>query len=120
MNTSGDTDDSDDTLRFAAGEVIFNQGDEAEGVYIVAEGEVELSLNDAPIGIEYAGGIIGEMALINETARSATARAKTDCILNTIDRDRFLSLIQESPAFALHVMRVMADRIRRSNELAAS
>ena len=89
-------------------------------VYIIVSGGVEFLLNDAPIGMDGEGGIVGEMALINETVRSATARARTDCSLDTINRERFLALIEKSPPFALHVMRVMADRLRLINELVSS
>ncbi len=101
--------------RFEVGEVVFNEGDEADYVYIVAEEEVELLVGDTVIGVEGQGGIFGEMALINETIRSATARVKSTCQLDAIDRDGFLSLIRVSPEFSLFVMRVMADRLRDKN-----
>ncbi len=105
---------------FSAGEIIFSEGDEANEVYVIVEGKVEFLYKGEPVGMDEEGGIVGEMALINETVRSATAIAKTDCTLDTIDREQFLSLIQQSPGFALHVMRVMADRIRLINELLTS
>ena len=111
---------NNDRHHFAAGQIIFNEGDEANEVYIIVSGEVEFLLNDAPIGMDGEGGIVGEMALINETVHSATARARTDCTLDTINRERFLALIERSPPFALHVMRVMADRLRLINELVSS
>ena len=116
MNSSNESG-NDERHHFAAGETIFTEGDEANVVYIIVSGEVEFLLNDMPIGTDGEGGIVGEMALINETVRSATARAKTECTLDTIDREQFLSLIQKSPPFALHVMRVMADRLRQINEM---
>jgi CRP/FNR family cyclic AMP-dependent transcriptional regulator len=75
-------------------------------------------VGDTVIGLEREGGIMGEMALINETVRSASARAVSECILDPIDREGFLSLIRGSPEFALHVMRVMADRTRHSTQMA--
>jgi CRP-like cAMP-binding protein len=59
------------------------------------------------------GGILGEMALIDAAPRSATAIAKTQCVLVPIDEKRFADLIQRRPEFALHVMRVLANRLRR-------
>jgi CRP-like cAMP-binding protein len=53
------------------------------------------------------------MALIDHAARSATAIAKTDCEVVPVDERRFLFLVQEHPLFAQHVMRVMANRLRR-------
>ena len=116
MNSPSDSGNNN-RHHFAAGDIIFNEGDEANEVYIIVTGEVEFLLNGATIGMDGEGGIVGEMALINETVRSATAKAKTNCTLDTINREQFLSLIQQSPSFALHVMRVMADRIRLINQL---
>ncbi|HEU5100134.1 MAG TPA: Crp/Fnr family transcriptional regulator [Roseiflexaceae bacterium] len=59
------------------------------------------------------GGIVGEMALIDDRPRSATAVAATDCRLVPIDERRFTFLVQQTPMFALAVMRVMAERLRR-------
>ena len=102
---------------YIAGDIIFSEGDEANEVYIIVNGEVELLLSGSLVGHDGEGGLVGEMALINESVRSATARARTDCTLDTINREQFLSLIQQSPDFALHVMRVMADRLRLINKL---
>ena len=62
-----------------------------------------------------AGGVIGEMALIDTGTRSATAIAKTDCKLAPISKKRFHFLVQQTPHFALQLMRIMADRLRRSD-----
>jgi CRP-like cAMP-binding protein len=62
-----------------------------------------------------AGGILGEMALLGNKTRSATAVAKTECRLLPIDEAFFLHLVQQSPRFSLKVMKIIADRLRRSN-----
>jgi len=59
----------------------------------------------------------GEMALIDSSARSATAVARTDCELIPVDDKRFMFLVQQTPFFAIHVMRVLADRLRKTNAL---
>ena len=56
--------------------------------------------------------VFGEMALIDNSPRSLTAVAITDTTLATIDRHRFLFLVQETPTFAIDVMTVMAERLR--------
>jgi len=53
------------------------------------------------------------MALIDAGPRSATAIAKTQCVLVPIDEKRFADLVGRRPEFALHVMRVLANRLRR-------
>ena len=60
-----------------------------------------------------AGGVFGEMALIESGVRSAKAVARTDCALVPIDERRFSFLFQQTPQFALQVMKIMAERLRR-------
>lgn len=108
--------DSDDLVEYSAGSVLFEEGSEAEFMYVVLEGEIELSLHAQKIATVTAGSIVGEMALLNSDVRSATATAMTDCHLVPIDLHSFKSLIQYTPDFALHVMNVLAGRLRRVNE----
>ena len=105
---------------FDAGELIFKEGDEADVMYLVVEGQVRLSINDEPMGVESAGGVIGEMALIDYGKRSATATALTDCTLVPLDREQFVDMLRETPEFSLHVMSVLADRLRLANDILAS
>jgi CRP/FNR family transcriptional regulator, cyclic AMP receptor protein len=66
-----------------------------------------------------AGGILGEMAIVDEgMPRSASAIATTSAELIKVDASRFVTLIMSAPDFALRVMRVMARRLRRMNERA--
>jgi CRP-like cAMP-binding protein len=96
-----------------AGDTIFSEGDTGDLAYVVTEGEIELSIHGRPVEDVGIGGIFGEMALIDSHSRSATAKAKTDAKVVAIDQRRFLYLIQNTPFFAVEVMHVMADRIRR-------
>jgi CRP/FNR family cyclic AMP-dependent transcriptional regulator len=105
--------ESGDPQAFAAGTVIFEQGEPGEVLYIVRDGTVALSIEGRQLETVERGGLFGEMALIDREPRSATAVAETDCELVTIDKRRFWFLVQETPYFAEIVMRVMADRLRR-------
>jgi CRP-like cAMP-binding protein len=99
---------------FKRGQVIFREGDPPGRVmYIVYEGEVELRIHDKTVEILGPGGVLGEMALIDKEPRSATAIAKTDCKLVPIDERRFNFLVQQTPNFALQMMRVISARLRR-------
>jgi len=84
-------------------------------MYVVMEGETEIL--DGPLLLEVAGpgSIVGELALIDDVPRSATVVAKTDCRLVPVDRKRFQYMVQETPFFALAVMKVLADRLRAKN-----
>jgi CRP-like cAMP-binding protein len=102
-----------DCESFSAGQVIFQEGQPGDVMYAVSEGEVDILVRDKVIDTVGPGGILGEMALIDAKPRSATARARTDCKLVPISEKRFTFLVQQTPHFALQVMRVMADRLRR-------
>jgi CRP-like cAMP-binding protein len=99
----------------SAGDTIFLENEDGDTAYVVTEGEIDLSVHGTRVETVGAGGIFGEMALIDHQTRSATATAKTDARIVAIDQRRFLYLVQNTPFFAVEVMHVMADRIRRHN-----
>jgi CRP-like cAMP-binding protein len=82
-------------------------------MYLIVEGEIEVRRGDEILEVVGPGGIVGEMSLIDSNPRSADAYARTACLLAGIDRYKFVSLIQRTPAFALEVMVLMAERLRR-------
>jgi len=100
---------------FAAHAVVFNEGDAADLAYVVLEGEIALTLLGRHLDTVAAGGIFGEMTLVERTTRALTATAKTDCKVVPIDQRRFLSLVQQAPFFAIEVMATMAERLRRAD-----
>ena len=103
-----------DTLAYAAGETVFEEGEPGDVMYLVKEGRVNVMRGEQVINTIKPGGIFGEMTLIGSEPRSATAVAVTDCQLLPVDEERFLFLVQQTPYFSLHVMRVLADRLRDS------
>lgn len=105
---------SDATLtQVLPGHVIFAQGDRGEVMYVVLEGEAQILLDGKVVETVRAGGILGEMALIDAGPRSATAIAKNRCVLVAIDEGRFADLVRRRPDFALEVMRTLVHRLRR-------
>lgn len=106
-------DRPDDTVRFEPGATIFRKGDPPDVMYIVLEGTVAIGTDDAVLDRIEAGGLFGEMALIDDAPRSASARAETHVALAPVDKDRFHELVARTPHFAVQVMRVMAERLRR-------
>jgi len=111
---------SDKVQEFQANSTIFAEGAPRDVMYVVLEGEVELRVGSEVLEVTGPGDIIGEMAMIDAKPRSATARAKSDCRLVPVDERQFLFLVHEHPFFALHAMRVLADRLRRMNAKAGS
>lgn len=103
----------DRTETFAAGTQIFSEGEPGRQMYVVKDGSVDIVHHGQVIETVGPGGIFGEMALIDKEHRSASAVAHADTVLVPIDERRFLYLVQESPFFALSVMGVMANRLRR-------
>jgi CRP/FNR family transcriptional regulator, cyclic AMP receptor protein len=84
------------------------------------EGEMEILLGDFVLETVGPGALIGEMALIDDSSRTASAVAKTSCRLAEIDRRRFHFLVQQTPHFATHVMKTLANRLRHMNSVAAA
>jgi CRP/FNR family cyclic AMP-dependent transcriptional regulator len=111
--------DSDDLVKLAARSVLFEEGGEADFMFVIVKGDISLSLRGTEIAIASQGAIIGEMALVSSDARSATATAVTNCLLASIDLHSFRLLVQHTPDFALHIMNVLAGRLRRANEALA-
>src|SRR5882672_4803234 len=104
-----------DLLRFTAGRVVFTEGDPGDTVYVVLDGKVDLRVNGRLVETVGPGGVLGEMALIEHAPRVATATARTDCDLQPISEARFMAMIQQTPHFALQIMKVIASRLRRMN-----
>ena len=100
---------------FNKGQIIFKEGDPGDQLYIVAQGQVDILFQGQLLETVEPGGILGEMALIDDAPRSAMVIARSDCVLTRISRQHFLTLVQRTPAFALQVMRIMAQRLRRAN-----
>ena len=104
---------TEEVERFSAGQTIFQAGDPGLVMYVVLQGEVEVALNNKIVETIAPGGLLGELSLVDHSPRSADAIAKTDCVLAPIGEKRFLFLVQETPYFALDVMSIMAERLRR-------
>jgi CRP/FNR family transcriptional regulator, cyclic AMP receptor protein len=104
-----------DSRAFKAGEIIFRQGDPASELFVVQSGTVEIRIGDRVLETLSAHGIFGELALIDDAPRSATAVALTDVQLVPVGQKQFLFLVSQTPHFALNVMRVLARRLRTAN-----
>ncbi len=100
-------------IAYLAGEVIFREGELGDTMYVVLDGEVKVTLETMPISQLAPGSILGEMALVDNSPRSATAIAATDCWLLPLDQNRFKALIPAHPEFSIEVMTIMAQRLRR-------
>ncbi len=95
------------------GHVVFNAGDPGDCMYAVIEGTVEISLHGVVIETIEPHGVFGEMALVENRPRSATATVKAEAKLVPIDRNRFMFLVQQTPFFALQLLTIVTERLRR-------
>jgi len=111
-----------EVVQFEPGELIVQQGDPADAVYIIAEGEAEVSLADTD-GRHLALGTMGRHMLFGETAvlchsrRTATVRARDRVTTFKISANVFLDLVRQSPDIGIQVMTVLAQRLERSTSL---
>ncbi|MFZ2162418.1 MAG: cyclic nucleotide-binding domain-containing protein [Sideroxyarcus sp.] len=103
-----------------AGQTLFHEGERGNLMYVIMSGTAMILVNNRVVEITEAGAIVGEMAMIEDATRTATVVAKSECMLLPIGIERFNLLVQQTPGFALHVMRVIADRLRKTDEILRS
>jgi len=111
-----------EVVRFEPGEVMVQQGDPADAVYIIAEGEAEVWLADADghqIQVATMGrnSLFGEIAVISRGRRTTTVRAKDRVATFKISANVFLDLVRSSPEIGMQVMMVLAQRLERTTAL---
>jgi signal transduction histidine kinase len=105
--------------RYAAGLEIFKEGDAGDGIYLLREGAVEISVLVGPTRHVFSrvepGDIFGEMAVIEDKPRSASAIAIKDTQLAFFARGDLLKLVEDSPALAMALLREISSRLREFN-----
>jgi len=107
----------ENVVTLKAGQDLFRRGDPGKAMYVVLSGEVRVGDGNQIFEQLAPGGLVGEMALIDHAPRAATVTAATDSTLAEIDEKRFLFLTQQTPSFALNVMRVLSQRLRRMDAI---
>jgi len=110
------------TKAFAAGHMVFNQGDAGSEMYIVADGHVNIHLpGDGSQRVSLKdiarGEYFGELALFDDKARSASALATTDAALLVLTRDVLSTYLEARPRASMAILRTMAERLRETNTM---
>jgi NTE family protein len=99
-----------------AGEWLFRQGDPGDSLYVVLTGRLEIVIENGPevkvIRILGRGDSVGELALLTESPRSASIRARRDSELLLITREQFTRLLEQRPEFAAGLTRVLGRQLR--------
>jgi CRP-like cAMP-binding protein len=105
------------TVRVETGQVLFKNGDRGGSMYIVMSGTLSIRSGSVVYEDVGPGGMVGEMGIVETNmARSAMVYALTSAELVEISQQRFLALVDETPSFALAVMRVLSRRLRRMDD----
>lgn len=106
-------------VEFAQGDVIFSENDRGSEMYIIESGEVQILRAAAisqPVAVLGAGDFFGEMAVLEDQPRFATATAVTKVRLLKIDRAAFAEVLRENVEISIRIMRKLANRLRRAEE----
>jgi CRP-like cAMP-binding protein len=92
--------------------VIMTEGEAGVFMYVVLSGRVAISIKSKIVEWVGPGGVFGEMALVDQSPRAATATAETDCDLLSINRGDFLTMVKTNPVFVVSLLKAAADRLR--------
>lgn len=101
---------------FKFGELLIREGDPANGIYQLIDGEVRVTVRGVEVGRLGAGEILGEISFLTEQPRIATVSARTNCLAQFIDRQDFLLMMRYKPQTVLAMARSLAERIARLND----
>jgi CRP-like cAMP-binding protein len=107
-----------DRVSYRSGEVLFYQGDPGDAAYVILAGKADV-LNESPNGqIKVAeldfNTIVGEIAILCNTSRTATVKASMPLEALRIRKDDFMKLLADYPEMTIEIMRVLADRLSRT------
>lgn len=105
--------------RFLPGDVIFDEGDESDGLYLVLAGVVRVTARGANdetfLGVVRAGETLGEMGLLDGEPRSGSARALTMCATYFVPMEPFLDLLEGSTQVCMRLLALVVQRLRSMN-----
>jgi CRP-like cAMP-binding protein len=103
-----------------AGQIIFQEGDQGDALYVIQSGEVRITKNTPAGEVDIAtlgeGEIFGEMALFDQLPRSATAIVAREARILKVDKRKFFSSISRDPTLAFKILESMSRRTRRIND----
>jgi CRP/FNR family transcriptional regulator, cyclic AMP receptor protein len=110
---------------YKSGEPVFYQGDPGLGMFIIQEGEISIRISeregdDKELALLTDGDFFGELALLDESPRSATALCKTDCSVIGFFRTDLMELIKENPDLGMKIVmkfaEILAHRLRKTDK----
>ena len=99
-------------VRYPAGKPIITAGEAGVLMYVLREGRVAITAGGRTLEHVGVGGVFGEMALVSQAPRAASAVAETDCALMAVNRNQLRQLVQANPAFGLSLLKLVAKRLQ--------
>lgn len=102
------------------GEAITHQGELGDCMYVIQQGEVEVTIRSGDeeivLSVLEAGDVFGEMSLFTKRERSATVRAKGKARVMTIDKRGFMKRVHQDPSLAFRILKKMSERVQRLDD----
>ena len=100
-------------VKVPAEKIIMQEGDSGGVMYVVLSGRVAIFVNRVIVDHIGPGGMIGEIALVDRSGRTATAFAESDSTLLPLTREDFLAMVKSNPRFAVTMLKSVASRLAR-------
>jgi len=110
------------TIELRANQVLMNEGDPSDMLYLLHSGELAIYKYDPKakvhnlIAYVEPGEMVGEMSFLDNLPRSATVKAKTDCILRMMNRANFEKILATQDPFVHNLVLTLSDRLRKTNK----
>jgi len=105
--------DEPDCIDVRSGETLFCEGDQGDVMYVLLEGAASVTIDGVLFEELPKGACVGEMSLIDDSPRFGTVTARTDCKFAALKKEHFLFLIENMHGFALEVMRILVQRLKK-------
>lgn len=102
-----------DLIELESGKALFREGEPGDVMYVLVDGEAKIFIGGVLFEKCVPGAVLGEIAVIDKAPRYATVIASSKCKFAQVDDQRFHFLLDETPGFAIAIMRVMAERLKR-------
>jgi CRP-like cAMP-binding protein len=108
----------------AKGAIVFHQGDEPKGVYLVRKGAVRMTIkadkSEILMRVAHEGSVLGLPAVMSDHAYSLTAKAAQACELGFVERHKVLDLVRRKPVLGLEILQMLSDEVRTARIAMAS
>ncbi len=118
MTAQQPIDENEFACTYLAGESVFEEGQDGNEMFIIQVGQIEILMaadgEQHRLALLEEGDFFGEMAILEDVPRTATAKAVTDCALVRIDRGTFDQLLKHDPEIAIRMLRKLSYRLRQA------